>query len=335
MSKQEQATDPRAAVRALTNLARQLQEPLNLDQILQHIVETAAAILNVDRASFRLLDPKRTELMAVARAGSPLHENPNTPFAVGEGLMGWITREGQALRTGDASVDPRYAQRPGQKGPLRSFLGVPVMSGEACLGVLSAVSPEPDLFGAGDEELLTLLATISAPHVEVARLSRLYNVDALTGALNRRGLDEILPGGTVAAPLSLVMIDVDHFKKVNDRFGHALGDEVLKFVAGILAGVIRNGDAVVRYGGEEFLLILSAVSLQKAARIAERAREAVAQGRIPITDVEVAVTISAGVAEMQSGESREDLIKRADAAMYEAKEAGRNRVLLASPSTPG
>jgi diguanylate cyclase (GGDEF)-like protein len=316
---------------ALTALTLSLQDRLSLDVLLQRIVDGASSLLSTPRVSVRLLDPTRTRLLATCRAGAPLHLNPGSEFRLGEGLIGWIAQEGKPIRTGEAEQDPRFQPRADIKEPMRSFLGVPLVSGRACMGVLSALHPEGDHFDAHHEELLTLLAGICAPHVEVARLQRLSQVDPLTGALNRRGLELEFPDGdvTVLAPLSVVMADVDRFKRINDAYGHAIGDEVLKRVAQLLSGVMRSGDAVIRYGGEEFLMILPRVGLAMAGRIAERAREAVAEGGINAAGVEIRMTISLGVAERSDDESRESVIKRADEALYEAKSGGRNRVVLA------
>lgn len=321
----------RDALDTLTSLARDLQIPARLEELLQILVETASSLLDAPRASIRLLDPGRSKLMAVARAGQPLHMGGNAEFRVGEGLMGWIVEHGQPIRSADPESDPRFAMKPGMRGKMGSFLGVPIVSGKVSLGVVSAVHPDPDHFTSVHEKQLTLLACISAPYLEIARLSRLATVDPLTRALNRRGMDSAFPeveadeSGYVK-PLSVVMVDLDHFKRVNDTHGHAVGDLVLKEVTRILSNVLRGGDAVIRYGGEEFLLVLPGVDLSTAARVVERARVAVQDAVIEVEDRRISVTASFGVAERTDGEDRETLISRADAALYRAKEAGRNCV---------
>jgi diguanylate cyclase (GGDEF)-like protein len=258
-------------------------------------------------------------------------------FRLGEGLVGWIAEHAQPLRSGQPELDPRFVARPGMKEHMGSFLGVPLLAGARCMGVLSAVHPKTDYFTAGHEQLAVLLATIAAPHIEIARLSRLTRVDSLTGTLNRRGLDEAFPevaqpvaaDGT-AHPLSLALVDIDHFKVVNDQYGHAVGDEVLRSVTERLAGAVRLSDAVVRYGGEEFLLILPSLRLRDALRVADRARRTVARVPVKVAGVAVSVTVSVGVAERSGNEARDALIARADAAMYQAKRLGRNRTESAS-----
>jgi len=312
-------------------MARELSGRLSLDAILTLVVDRAAEVLDTGRTSVRLLDPTRTRLVATCRYGAPLHVVPQD-FSLGEGLLGWIAEKGEPIRTGDADTDPRFLPRPDMKARLGSFLGVPLMSGEACIGVISAVSPLPDYFTEEHEAVLTLIAAIAAPHVEIARLSRLSEVDPLTGALNRRGGDSMFPQVNArseegaAEPLSVALGDIDHFKRVNDSLGHAVGDEVLKRTASVLAGVLRQGDAVIRHGGEEFLLVLPGCGEASALNIAERARKAVSESKVEAGEASVNVTISIGVAERRRGEGRESLVARADDAMYQAKRSGRDRV---------
>jgi diguanylate cyclase (GGDEF)-like protein len=321
----------RAAIRALAGLQRALQQPMSLEELLDRVVRCGADLLDTARVNVRLLDPTRTRLIAACRFGEPLHWNADAEFKLGEGLIGWIAQHHQPIRCASAMDDPRYLRRPDQKENIGAYLGVPLMAGHTCVGVLSASHQAEGHFDDHDEDLMGLLAGLCAPHVEVARLSRLVQTDPLTGALNRRGLATILPADEIphdtGASLAVAMVDVDHFKLVNDQLGHGVGDEVLRDIAGVLAGVLRPSDAVVRYGGEEFLLLLPEVDLAAAARIAERARAAVAAS---VLARDVRVTVSLGVAERRGNESRDELIRRADEAMYRAKQGGRNRVEIAA-----
>jgi len=126
-----------------------------------------------------------------------------------------------------------------------------------------------------------------------------------------------------------MMLDVDHFKRVNDRYGHHVGDQVLRTLAERCKSALRSGDVLGRYGGEEFAILLPGTSQQNAATaLAERIRRKVAEDPIDTDAGAVKVTVSVGVAEMDEAMSHpEDLFKRADAALYEAKQAGRNRVV--------
>jgi diguanylate cyclase (GGDEF)-like protein len=129
--------------------------------------------------------------------------------------------------------------------------------------------------------------------------------------------------------MSLLMFDIDHFKKFNDTYGHPVGDEVIKMVARTIKGMIRSTDRAFRYGGEEFTVLLPETSCENALHLAERLRRQVEENR---TVRNLTITISCGVAGLQD-EAVEVFIKRADNALYAAKEAGRNRVAMAQPGT--
>jgi len=133
--------------------------------------------------------------------------------------------------------------------------------------------------------------------------------------------------------LSLQIIDVDSFKTVNDRFGHLAGDAIIKDVADILRRSVRVFDVCARYGGDEFAVVMPGSRLQSAAAVAERIRLRIAD-RQPPRSHEPDVTVSIGVAELQPGDHARDVIDRADRAMYEAKRAGKNRVVATPPPTP-
>jgi len=313
-------------VRELKALALALQQPLELDDVLRLTVDTAARLLGTSRASARLLDAEGAKLLAIARAGSPVHRDPDPGWKLGEGLLGWVAAERESLRSGDASEDPRYVIRADLVVPFRSFLGVPIVRGQACLGVLSAVDARPNAFGERAQSLLEMLAASCAPYIEVARLRRLSSADPLTGLLNRRGLDTLL-GDESLEVLSIAMADIDHFKRVNDEHGHAVGDVVLQVVAERLAAAVRQTDAVARVGGEEFLLVLPGASLEVARRVCERARRSIRDTPIEVGGTSLPITLSFGVARRAEAESREDVTRRADEALYEAKQSGRDRVV--------
>lgn len=322
-------------LRALAALTIDLNKQLTLDEMMQIVVTRAAELLSTERTSMRLLDASRTRLLAVCRHGRPVHAGSREEFRIGEGLMGWIAEHCEPICAGDAERDPRFLVRPGMQTRLGSFVGVPMMEAARCLGVLCAAHPDVNFFGDEHLQQLTLMAGLCAPHVEAARLKRLARIDPLTGAMNRRGFDSQFPevstdSSGLAEPLSVVMVDIDRFKDVNDTRGHGVGDEVLRSLTGILASVVRDTDAVVRYGGEEFLLVLPRATIRGAESIAERARASIERAHISSVAGAVQVTASFGVAQRRSGESRVDLVQRADEAMYRAKSSGRNRVVVAA-----
>ena len=160
-------------------------------------------------------------------------------------------------------------------------------------------------------------------------IERLARIDALTGLANRRTLDESLPRETARAArlgerLSVIMTDLDNFKSINDQYGHVMGDQVLARAAMLFRSQLRPYDLAARYGGEEFLLLLPGASTDDAIIIAERLRNEIAKMEVPGCPRQI--TVSLGVASWMTGEAPEELVARADAALYKAKNAGRNRV---------
>lgn len=170
----------------------------------------------------------------------------------------------------------------------------------------------------------------------VTRLEHLSQHDALTGLLNRRAIEQMLDREAqllerFKQPFAILLIDIDHFKRVNDRLGHAAGDQVLVEVAARLKAKAREVDRVARYGGEEFCVLLPHTHHKGALLAAERLRETVSERPVIWSNVAVPVTISMGlVCAEDPSEPFETLMRRADAALYQAKEGGRNRVVSAS-----
>jgi diguanylate cyclase len=158
--------------------------------------------------------------------------------------------------------------------------------------------------------------------------------DPLTGLTNRRGFDQVI-ATALAAPgslsgHSLLMADIDHFKKVNDTYGHLLGDKVIRSVAQVLKATVKGRDTAARFGGEEFAILLPETPLAGARALAEHIRATIEKGRIrrPDSSEDIGgITISIGVATYVEGDSIESMIQRADLALYACKKAGRNRVM--------
>lgn len=168
------------------------------------------------------------------------------------------------------------------------------------------------------------------------RLSRLTLLDGLTGAYNRIGLERLGARTLTRARresrnISLAMIDADHFKAINDNYGHPIGDEVLRHLAGLLSAQLRPNDMVVRYGGEEFLLILDGISQKAAVAIVDRLRLQIEQSPLVIDSKTIAYTVSIGVTSTDvCGYDLKKLISIADGSLYQAKQSGRNRVCFGS-----
>lgn len=167
---------------------------------------------------------------------------------------------------------------------------------------------------------------------DAAITASLTDVDELTGLLNRATMErdlerELAHTRRNQSPLCVAMVDADHFKNVNDTLGHGFGDTVLEELAVRFEAALRPHDRVYRYGGEEFLVMLPETSLQDAVQVMDRLRSAVCESTITEGENEVSLTVSAGVALTRDRDAIEDVIERADAALYQAKSSGRNRVI--------
>jgi diguanylate cyclase (GGDEF)-like protein len=184
---------------------------------------------------------------------------------------------------------------------------------------------------AGEETMLGAMVDITDQKLARERLHELATRDALTGTYNRRYLEELLRTEVERAdrysrPLTVAMIDVDHFKRVNDTYGHPVGDEVLRAIVSRCQKAIRISDALGRYGGEEFVLVLPETALNEARVVAERVRNSVSGALVVVGDRALPITVSIGLASFQNKEKAEALLARADKALYAAKAAGRNRL---------
>jgi diguanylate cyclase (GGDEF)-like protein len=237
-----------------------------------------------------------------------------------------LGRDGELARAGDPDAG---AER----------IAFPLRVGSTDFGSLVLSS---DSFDADQVEAAASLAAQVVVALDNARLHRLVErqamVDSLTGLANRRSLEETLRGELARAArfgdsVSVVFADLDKFKAVNDRFGHAAGDEVLKAFAGALRATVRESDVAGRWGGEEFALVLSGTDAEGGARFAERARSMIENTGVEMPDGTVIhVTASFGVASFPESRDLHDVLAAADAALYEAKREGRNRVVVAPES---
>ena len=220
-------------------------------------------------------------------------------------------------------------------GDARSWLAVPLNTHRHGRGVLIAGSANPRLFTQAHQDLLSALAGQAASAYDNARLfarvQQLATTDELTGAYNRRHFTMLATGQLEIAqrnhrPLVAMMVDIDHFKRVNDTYGHATGDEVIRAIVRVLRRHIRKPDVFGRYGGEEFAVVQNEV-YGDPLKIGERLRAAVEAVTVPGPGQPIRITVSVGLAELKPDDNLDTLLGRADRALYAAKRAGRNRVM--------
>jgi len=225
------------------------------------------------------------------------------------------------------------------KATLKSHLTLPLAVEGEILGCLSLNSDQPNAFDAQDLQFLSVIGyqmAASLKHFQrFISIKNMATYDTLTGLYNRRSFEERLEAEAEKSfrsglPLSLVMVDIDHFKKVNDTFGHTEGDQILCKISSLLKNSVRRKDTVARYGGEEFILILPEAALQQSFVIAERIRQSVENTLFEVGRAQVNLTLSMGISNFPSHrvKSKEELIKMADQALYDAKRGGRNKVCI-------
>lgn len=334
-------TDPTRTLEILLQLTAQLTEDRPLEEFLKSVTDAALTVIDADHASIRLLDTTRSALLSGARSGTGEDDRPMN-FKRGEGMLGWVVDNGQPIRVGDVAHDRRWVRPRAQGFQVQSIMAEPLWASGEVIGVLAVTSPELDAFVEQEQLLLRLLANCSAPPIERARLRRLAMFDDTTMAFNHRYLgprlvEEMERASRLGNDVSLLYMDLDHFKKVNDQYGHAVGDAVLRMFADRVRKAVRRIDVLVRRGGEEFVLIMPATSATQAHATGQRIQQNLDGEEFDIDGgPRVRQTVSIGVATWDKRETPEKLEKRADEAMYEAKRHGRNRVVVNAPSTlPG
>lgn len=218
-----------------------------------------------------------------------------------------------------------------------SRMSIPLVSFGQTLGVLTLHSSKPDAFRETDLQSLESVADICATSIQnahyVERVKQLAYLDGLTGIFNRRFfemriMEEIERARRYGSGMAVIMVDIDQFKRLNDEFGHLLGDEVLRQVSSLFHQQLRKIDVVCRYGGEEFGVLLTQTNAEHAFGVAEKLRKIVESWQFP--GVPRTVTVSAGVSAFPDhGTTRDDLVRAADNSLYAAKQAGRNQVCTA------
>lgn len=305
------------------------------DSLLSDISARVCGLMSADACSIMLLDLAKGRLLGKAAHGLKRSDLRGLTFRLGEGVAGWVAEHGEPALIDDARTDSRFVLLPGSSQKIRGMACVPLIARGHVVGVLTVTSKRIAAFTDSVIEVLQFIASTIALDLENVRLLRLSITDTLTGAYNREVLHERLPMEIAAAdkastPLAVAMVDIDHFKAVNDRFGHPVGDGVLAEVVGRIKAAIRTGDILIRYGGEEFLVLLPDTDATTGLEIAERMRARISDGPFFADDQEITIRASVGVAERRPGESAVDLCGRADAALYAAKRKGRDRAEVAT-----
>lgn len=338
-----QSSEDLQRTEVLYNVAATLNHTQAMPAILHTVVESAAKVLPAHRTMLITLDMERGQVQQHLEGGPGARHGPPLSFVdVWNGLSGIALRKGQPVFS---SRDVSDALERGASQPHRlheesgSILIVPIQSQGKILGTLSAINAVDGRdFSSADMDLLITLANHAAVAIErsilLEELQHNATIDGLTQLLNRRSWFEqsqriVTLAEQYGHSLSVVILDIDHFKHINDSYGHAVGDTVLQEISQLIYQKIRKRDILGRYGGEEFVILLPETDAVTAQHIAERIRQAVACHRFIIDQHHLETTISLGVATMQGVPlDIRSLLMQADQALYQAKEAGRNRTQL-------
>ena len=355
---------------SIIKASQALSDEVGLRNVLQHLIAIVrensgaqvARLLLFDAGAWRVeaeMDERGITVLQARSVALDGATDPQFPLT----LLRYVVRTGEAIIDDNLSLSPRFSSDSYvQRWQPRSVLCLPIRQGGrvACVLYLENNLAESSFTAERAEFLRTLggQAMISIAHARMVdslelrvaertaqledangKLATLSATDGLTGLANRRHFDEVLASewgraGRTRLPLAVLMIDVDHFKKFNDCYGHQAGDECLRRIASLMqAGTRRISDLAARYGGEEFSIVLANTDGRVALQLGEAIRHALEQLAIPHAQSSTGkVTISIGVAIHEAGNPGDvtDLLRAADAALYRAKDAGRNTVQLAA-----
>lgn len=336
---------------AFNDMAKALTSTLELREVLNLMMHKVSNLLHPRNWSLLLLDERTGKLYFEVAVGDGAEALKSLQLLPGEGIAGTVFSTGTARLVDDVGGDPAFAPRFDQASAFhtRSILAVPLIARGRVLGVVELVNgPGDPLFTQDDLTALTAIADYGAIAIENARnfrrVQELTITDEHTGCYNARHLrtqldHEVRRSQRFHHPLSLVFLDLDHFKIVNDTHGHLIGSALLKEVGELLSASTRQLDLVFRYGGDEFALMLVETAPDGAVTIARRIRDAFrSQHFMQHHGLEIRLTASLGVATFPDhARSATELVRAADFAMYAAKAQGRDEVCLAErvPTEPG
>ncbi|MBE3070615.1 MAG: sensor domain-containing diguanylate cyclase, partial [Planctomycetes bacterium] len=331
-------------IHELAGLSREINS-LDLDQIVAACVERLPALFEARRASLYLYDAAGDRLILQRCShGYPiadrvdLQTSPRCPMAVAiqQGRLLLIGRFEDFERANDLVLEREFRDR----YDTDSCIIVPLKGGGRVRGVLNLADKERG--GRFDEEIdlpvmeqIAELIGASVYNVELYReMEHQAKTDALTGLVNRRGVEEALVRETdrsrrYGSPLTVLMVDLDQLKEINDHFGHRAGDAALQNLAAVLLEAVRSVDVPGRWAGDEFVVVLPDTTSTQAARLAKRLLKKAHERPVTLGPQEVPTSLSIGVAQYRKDETLESLIHRVDQAMYAAKQGGRDRFAAA------
>jgi len=332
----------------LSDISQAANSVLEPRKVMEIVMTRAQDLIQTEAWSLLLVDEKEHTLSFEMVMGEKVDEVKNYRIKIGQGVPGWVVQYKKPLIVNNVKEDRRFDARFDMLTGFRtrSILCAPLISRGRIIGAVELINKRRGRFSTEDLQMVTTLVEPGAIAIENAILyqksAELTVTDDLTKLFNSRYLNvhlrrEIKRSRRYGVPVSLIFLDLDGFKQVNDNHGHLSGSRALYEVGQILSETVREIDVVSRYGGDEFTIILPQTGAPSAMIIAERIRAGI-QDRVFLTDLglEVRLTASFGVSTFPDhGQSREDLIQRADQAMYAVKDRGKNGVALAVQTIVG
>ncbi|MEK6532223.1 MAG: diguanylate cyclase [Deltaproteobacteria bacterium] len=326
---------------ALEEVYRSLAPVLDREELYETILAKSSELVGAERGTLMILDSKDNVLCVKASVGIDKKITEDLRIKAGEGISGATVANGIPVVVKDIEREaPARKNMPAYK--TKSFISLPLKFDNRVIGVINIADKiSGEVFSEEDLHLLVTFANYASIALERGayysmseELKLLSMTDPLTGLFNRRYFherifEEIERVKRHSECFTTFIIDIDNFKGFNDRYGHTVGDEVLKSVARSIRDAVRSMDVVARYGGEEFAVILPHTSKKDSEDIAERMRKDIERNAVATGDQPARPTVSIGVAEFPHDAGNiDDLINRADRAMYMAKRLGKNRVVL-------
>ncbi|HEX4348513.1 MAG TPA: sensor domain-containing diguanylate cyclase [Vicinamibacterales bacterium] len=326
-------------LRATYAINRRVSRPHSLESVCRELLRSVAESLDAIRISIGIHHPSDDIIEMLAARGDGTESLVGTTVEPGAWVMGHVHSSGRPVLVTNTLELP-LKQRNAWKYRTTSFASVPLIAGGQTIGVLNATDKrDGSAFGSSDLRVLKTFGAAAALGIksviadsELGRLSRIAAGDMLTGLFNRQYFDtrmhqEIERAKRNGSSLTLLMVDIDDFKTINDTYGHQIGDAVLKVVGRTLQSAVRVFDICARYGGDEFAVLIPTSDPSSVTALAERIRQRVADGEsTEPSDRLPPMTLSVGIALFEASELPEQLVRRADEALYEAKSAGKNRV---------
>ncbi len=323
----------RLQITTFNEIGKALTSSLDLKEVLGIVMDKISELLQPKNWSLLLLDEERGDLRFEIVVGPGAEKIKDLRLKLGEGVAGWVAREKQPLLVADVSKDSRFSKKADEASNFKtqSIVCVPLVTRGKCLGAIELINKvEEGSFVEDDLLVLTTLADYTAIAIENAiflkRVHELTITDDLTKLYNSRFLHSRLEYEVERArrfknPLSLIFLDLDFFKEVNDSFGHLCGSRLLKEVAQLIIGLIRNVDMACRYGGDEFIVVMPETGKENAVIVAEKIRAAIKDATFLKGDsINIRLTGSFGVASFpEDAFDKDSLIQMADNAMYRIK----------------